>query len=151
MLGHVEKIDVLDRHTVKFTLTEPFGWFLDYLANTVMWIVPREAVDQYGDLRRAEACIGTGPWMLERYEPNTRLTFVRHKDYFVPACHTRTASRWWSTRIPPRAWPAGSPGATTSRRSTVNACDASISRWRGSASRDCEPRTSSSSSAPLPR
>ncbi|HEY3101847.1 MAG TPA: ABC transporter substrate-binding protein, partial [Methylomirabilota bacterium] len=84
MLGHVEKIDVLDRHTVKFTLSEPFGWFLDYLANTVMWIVPREAVEQFGDLRRAEACIGTGPWMLERYEPNTRLTFVRHKDYFVP-------------------------------------------------------------------
>jgi peptide/nickel transport system substrate-binding protein len=84
MLGHVEKIDVLDRYTVRFTLSEPFGWFLDYLANTVMWIVPREAVEQFGDLRRAEACIGTGPWMLERYEPNTRLTFVRHKDYFVP-------------------------------------------------------------------
>jgi len=84
MLGHVEKIDVLDKYTVRFTLTEPFGWFLDYLANTVMWIVPREAVEQFGDLRRAEACIGTGPWMLERYEPNTRLTFVRHKDYFVP-------------------------------------------------------------------
>jgi peptide/nickel transport system substrate-binding protein len=83
-LGHVEKIDVLDRHTVRFTLSEPFGWFLDYLANTVMWIVPREAVEQYGDLRRAEACIGTGPWMLERYEPNTRLTFVRNKDYFLP-------------------------------------------------------------------
>src|SRR5438445_1608846 len=42
-LGHVEKIDVLDRYTVKFTLAEPFGWFLDYLANTVMWIVPRRA------------------------------------------------------------------------------------------------------------
>jgi peptide/nickel transport system substrate-binding protein len=84
MLGHVEKIDVLDRYTVKFTLTEPFGWFLDYLANTVMWIIPREAVEQFGDLRRAEGCIGTGPWMLERYEPNTRLIFVRHKDYFVP-------------------------------------------------------------------
>lgn len=84
MLGHVEKIDALDRYTVKFTLTEPFGWFLDYLANTVMWIIPREAVEQYGDLRRWEACIGTGPWMLERYEPNTRLTFVRHKEYFLP-------------------------------------------------------------------
>ena len=83
-LGHVEKIDVIDRYTVKFTLSEPFGWFLDYLANTVMWIVPREAVEQFGDLRRWEACIGTGPWMLERYEPNTRLTFVRNKDYFVP-------------------------------------------------------------------
>src|SRR5206468_8716237 len=82
-LGHVEKIDVLDRYTVKFTLAEPFGWFLDYLANTVMWIVPREAVEHFGDLRRAEACIGTGPWMLQRYEPNTRLMFVRNKEYFV--------------------------------------------------------------------
>jgi len=82
-LSPVERVDVLDRSTVKFTLTEAFGWFLDYLANTVTWIVPREAVEHFGDLRRAEACIGTGPWMLERYEPNTRLTFVRNKDYFI--------------------------------------------------------------------
>ena len=83
-LGHVEKIDALDKYTVRFSLNEPFGWFLDYLANTVMWIVPREAVEQYGDLKRAEACIGTGPWMLERYEPNVRLTFVRNPNYFLP-------------------------------------------------------------------
>jgi peptide/nickel transport system substrate-binding protein len=83
-LALVERIDALDRYTVKFTLSEPFGWFLDYLATTVMWIIPREAVEQFGDLRRTEACIGTGPWMLDRYEPNTRLIFVRNKDYFVP-------------------------------------------------------------------
>src|SRR5207253_10713950 len=64
-LSPVERIDVLDRSTVKFTLTEPFGWFLDYLANTVTWIVPREAVEHFGDLRRADACLGTGPWVLE--------------------------------------------------------------------------------------
>ncbi len=69
---------------MRFSLSEPFGWFLDYLANTVMWIVPREAVEQFGDLKRPEACIGTGPWMLERYEPNVRLTFVRNPNYFVP-------------------------------------------------------------------
>ena len=26
---------------LQFTLAEPFGWFLDYLASTIMWIVPR--------------------------------------------------------------------------------------------------------------
>ena len=83
-LGHVEKIEALDRYTVRFTLSEPFGWFLDYLANTVMWIVPREAVEQFGDLKRPEACIGTGPWMLERYEPNVRLIFTRNPSYFLP-------------------------------------------------------------------
>ncbi len=84
MLGPVEKIEALDRSTVRFTLGEPFGWFLDYLATTVMWIVPREAVEQFGDLKRAESCIGTGPWMLERYEPNVRLVFVRNPHYFLP-------------------------------------------------------------------
>jgi peptide/nickel transport system substrate-binding protein len=83
-LGPVEKIEVVDRQTVRFILGEPFAWFLECLANTVTWIVPREAVERFGDLRRAEACIGTGSWMLERYEPNTRLTFVRNKDYFLP-------------------------------------------------------------------
>jgi peptide/nickel transport system substrate-binding protein len=40
--------------------SEPFGWFLDYLANTVMWIVPREAVEQYGDLKRSKPSSGPG-------------------------------------------------------------------------------------------
>jgi peptide/nickel transport system substrate-binding protein len=82
-LEMVERIEVLDRHRIKFTLTEPFAWFLEYLATTVMWIVPREAVEQYGDLKPASACIGTGPWMLERYEPGIRLKFVRHPAYFI--------------------------------------------------------------------
>jgi len=47
--------------------------------------VPKEAVDHFGDLRKPEACIGTGPWMLERFEPNVRSTFVRNPSYFVPS------------------------------------------------------------------
>ena len=84
MLGAIEKIDAPDKYTVRFMLNEPSGWFVDYLAQTVMWVVPREAVEQFGDLKRPEAVIGTGPWMLERYEPNVRLTFVRNPNYFVP-------------------------------------------------------------------
>lgn len=85
VLEQIERIEALDRHTVRITLKEPFAWFLDALAATTTWIVPKEAVDQYGDLRRPEACIGTGPWMLERYQPNVRSTFVRNPSYFVPA------------------------------------------------------------------
>jgi peptide/nickel transport system substrate-binding protein len=84
MLEQVEKIEALDKYTVKFTTSEPFAWLLDYLASTVMWVVAREVVEKFGDLRKAEACIGTGPWMLERYEPNVRLTFVRNPNYFIP-------------------------------------------------------------------
>src|SRR5215470_13026527 len=84
VLESLDKVEALDRYTVKFTLKAPNAWFLDLLASTATWLVAREAVEQFGDLRRAEAMIGTGPWMLERYEPNVKLVFVRHPDYFVP-------------------------------------------------------------------
>jgi len=33
MLKSVDKVEALDKHTVKFTLKEPFAWFLDMLAS----------------------------------------------------------------------------------------------------------------------
>ena len=83
VLEEIDKVEAVDRYTVRITLKAPYAWFLDALAHTVTWIVPREAVEQHGDLKRPEACIGTGPWMLERYEPNARLVWVRNPDYFV--------------------------------------------------------------------
>jgi peptide/nickel transport system substrate-binding protein len=84
VLEQIDRIDAIDRHTVRFTLKEPHAWFLDNLASTSTWVIAKEAVEQYGDLKKPEACIGTGPWMLERYEPNVRLTFVRNPNYFLP-------------------------------------------------------------------
>src|SRR5439155_2994820 len=80
----LDKIEAIDKSTVKFILKEPNAWFIDLLASTSTWLIAREAVEKFGDLKRAEAVIGTGPWMLERYEPNVKLVFVRHPDYFAP-------------------------------------------------------------------
>ncbi|HYR38177.1 MAG TPA: ABC transporter substrate-binding protein [Methylomirabilota bacterium] len=84
LLEQVDKIEAVDKHTVKFTLKEPFAWFLDALASTSTWIIAKEAVEQFGDLKKPESCIGTGPWMLERYEPSVRLIWVRNPNYFIP-------------------------------------------------------------------
>jgi peptide/nickel transport system substrate-binding protein len=83
-LESLDKIEAIDKSTVKFILKEPNAWLIDLLASTSTWLVAREAVEKFGDLKRAEAVIGTGPWMLERYEPNVKLVFVRNPDYFVP-------------------------------------------------------------------
>jgi len=83
-LETVDRIDVLDRHTVRFVLKEPSAWFLDMLASTATWLVARECVEKFGDLKKVESAIGTGPWMLERWEPNVRLVYVRNPNYFVP-------------------------------------------------------------------
>jgi peptide/nickel transport system substrate-binding protein len=83
LLDSVERVAVLDRYTVKFTLKEPFVWLLDILANAMMmWIVAPEVVEQYGDLKKAETAIGTGPFVLERYEPNVKSVFRRNPEYF---------------------------------------------------------------------
>ena len=84
MLKVVDRVEAPDRYTVKFTLKEPFVWFLDMLAHPMaVAIVAQECVEKFGDLKKAEACVGTGPWMLESYRPNQAITFVRNPGYFA--------------------------------------------------------------------
>jgi peptide/nickel transport system substrate-binding protein len=84
MLKSLDKVEAVDKYTVKFTLKEPFVWFLDMLSNPhAVAIVAKEAVDKHGDLKKWESVVGTGPWMLDSYRPNVGLTFVRHPNYFI--------------------------------------------------------------------
>ncbi|HMH52507.1 MAG TPA: ABC transporter substrate-binding protein [Candidatus Acidoferrum sp.] len=85
LLDSVERVEALDRYTVKFVLSEPYVWLPNKLANALcMWIVAPEVVEKYGDLKKAETAIGTGPFTLERYEPNVKAVFKRHPNYFRP-------------------------------------------------------------------
>jgi peptide/nickel transport system substrate-binding protein len=84
VLDVVDKVEAPDKYTVKFTLKEPNAWFYDRLASTSTWIVARECVEKYGDLKKWESVVGTGPWMLDRYEPGSKLTFVRNPNCFYP-------------------------------------------------------------------
>jgi len=85
MLASLDKVEALDKYTVRFTLKEPYAWFLDILANPMaVVIVAKESVEKFGDLKKPEATIGTGPWMLDSYRPNVGMTLVRNPGYFVP-------------------------------------------------------------------
>ena len=84
MLEPVERVEVVDRYRVKFVLKEPFVWLVHMLANPVgTWIIAPEVVQQFGDLKKPESAIGTGPFTLERYEPNVKAVFKRNPDYFL--------------------------------------------------------------------
>jgi peptide/nickel transport system substrate-binding protein len=41
-------------------------------------------VEKFGDLKKWEATVGTGPWMLDSYRPNTGMTLSRNPHYFLP-------------------------------------------------------------------
>jgi peptide/nickel transport system substrate-binding protein len=81
-VDEVDRVETVDRQTVKFTTKEPYAWFLDVTAQ--LQVIPKEAVEKFGDLKKPESVIGTGPWMLERYEPNVRCVYVRNPHYFMP-------------------------------------------------------------------
>jgi peptide/nickel transport system substrate-binding protein len=84
MLEAVDKVEAVDKYTVKFTLKKPFVWFFDMLSNPhAVAIVAREVVEKHGDLKKWESAIGTGPWMLDSYRPNVGLTYVRNPNYFI--------------------------------------------------------------------
>ena len=83
LLEMVDKVEVLDKLTVKFTLKEPNAWFVERLAAISACIIAKECVEKFGDLKNWQSVVGTGPWMLERSEP-TKLNFVRNPNYFQP-------------------------------------------------------------------
>jgi peptide/nickel transport system substrate-binding protein len=84
MYRSIARVEATDRYTVKFTLKEPFAWFLDMMANPMTGaIIARECVEKFGDLKKPEAVVGTGPWMLDAYRPNQSLTLVRNPNYFM--------------------------------------------------------------------
>jgi peptide/nickel transport system substrate-binding protein len=47
-----------------------------------MWIMAPEVMEKYGDFKKVETAIGTGPFLLERYEPNVKTIFKRNPDYY---------------------------------------------------------------------
>src|SRR5919109_2760398 len=83
-LEPVDRVEVVDRYTVKFVLKEPFVWLPNRLADASgMWIIAPEVVEKFGDLKKPESAIGTGPFLLERYEPNVKTAFKRNPAYFL--------------------------------------------------------------------
>jgi peptide/nickel transport system substrate-binding protein len=80
----VSAIEVVDRHTVRITLKEPYAPFLNHLANPSFCVIlPREAEEKFKDFNTPEAVIGTGPFVLKSYEKGVRVVFERNPDYFM--------------------------------------------------------------------
>lgn len=76
----IREVVVRDRYVVELRLRSPAASMLDALSFSNVAIVPREVVEQYGDLQRT--AVGTGPFKLERWIPDQEMVLVRNPDYF---------------------------------------------------------------------
>lgn len=71
----------LDDSTFQIELSKPFPPFLGILSMTYASVVPKEAVDYYGDDFRRHP-VGTGPFKFQYWKEGVKLVFRKNPDYF---------------------------------------------------------------------
>jgi peptide/nickel transport system substrate-binding protein len=76
----IKSVETPDKYTVKITTSAPFAALLTSLAGKYGAIVPQEAIKQYGDLKKN--VVGTGPFMLEEWVPQSHAKLKRNPSYF---------------------------------------------------------------------
>jgi peptide/nickel transport system substrate-binding protein len=76
----IASVDVLDKHTAKFTLSRTTGPFLIYMAFPGSSIVPKKLVESGHDLNANP--IGSGPFKFVSYQPRTAIKFERNPNYY---------------------------------------------------------------------
>lgn len=76
----VKNIKAPDKYTVVFELDKPFASFLTNVAHVWAAVVPREVVEEHGDLK--QNAVGTGPFKLEDWSPDEHSILVKNEDYF---------------------------------------------------------------------
>lgn len=98
----VQSIETPDPATVVITLSRPNANFLQSLAQPAASIVDASVIEANGGVVAGQAneylasnTAGSGPFILEEYQPNTRAVLVANPDYFdEPPASERIVVNW---------------------------------------------------------
>ncbi|MCU1689115.1 MAG: peptide transporter substrate-binding protein, partial [Jatrophihabitantaceae bacterium] len=81
LMDVVDTVQTPDDTTVVFKLNTPYGAFDETMASFYMEIVPCEGTR--GEFDLAQQAIGTGPFILQKWDRKVQRTYVKNPDYFV--------------------------------------------------------------------
>jgi peptide/nickel transport system substrate-binding protein len=91
LLEDVKSIDAPDPSSVRITMNKPFAALLSHL-DTSLAIVPKEAVQQNGDL--SKVMVGTGPFKFLEFVPNTHAKLAKYESYHEQGLPYLDAITW---------------------------------------------------------
>lgn len=77
----VKGLEVVDRSTIRITLTNPWPSFLQVLAHQGCWIFPMELLQHHGEVAVMHP-VGTGPFKLKRHVPGESIILERNANYW---------------------------------------------------------------------
>lgn len=81
VLEFVEKFEATNDSTFVIQLKQPFPPFLSLMSMEYCSVIPKEAIDYFGDTFRANP-IGTGPFQFKLWVENTKLVFRKNHNYY---------------------------------------------------------------------
>ena len=81
VLNNVDHFYAENDSTFSIQLNQPFPAFLGLLSMRFCSVVPKEAIDYYGNDFRSNP-VGTGPFKFKFWEENVKLVLRRNPDYF---------------------------------------------------------------------
>jgi len=76
----VERVEAVDKHTVRFILKEPFAPFLSYLASPAHASILSKGVIESSD--PGKAVIGTGAFQMVEFRPNDTMRLKKNPHYW---------------------------------------------------------------------
>jgi len=79
----VDKIELIDDLTLRITTKVPIAPFLHYLADRNAFIIAKELVDENDEMNHPDKMIGSGPFILEKFEALQTVQVVRNPNWFA--------------------------------------------------------------------
>jgi ABC-type transport system substrate-binding protein len=79
--AYIDGLEVIEDHTLKIRLDEPFSPFLQLLTMTAAYVVPREDIERLGADFSSNPT-GTGPFILKKWKNNNEIILIRNDTYF---------------------------------------------------------------------
>jgi peptide/nickel transport system substrate-binding protein len=78
------QVVAIDEQTVEFTLTQPSGAFPFFMSsdNYNAAILPASFWDEYTEGSYEQNFVGSGPWVLESYDPGVSAVYVKNENYW---------------------------------------------------------------------
>ena len=94
----IEGVKALDKYTIQFKLTQPDYNFPYILAYSTFGATAREVVEYYKDQLGMHP-VGTGPYMLSRYVPRSKIELIANPDYRGFVWNFKSTGTAWDNQL----------------------------------------------------